>query len=51
MSFANALLRIAEDYDAATIVGNKGRELALTDFSADVQTTIALNHIKKFLVE
>ena len=51
VSFANALLRIAEDYDAATIVGNKGRELALTDFSADVQTTIALNHIKQFLVE
>ena len=51
ISFANALLRIAKDYDAAKIVGKKGRELALTDFSADIQTTIALNHIKKFLVE
>ena len=51
VSFANALLRIAEDYDTAIIVGKKGRELALTDFSADVQTTIALNHIKTLLVE
>lgn len=50
-SFANALLRIARNYDAAKKVGENGYNLVHTVFSSKVQTSIALNHIKERIVK
>lgn len=46
-SFANALIKVYENYDKACSVGMNGKKLVMTDFSSVVQTKIALDFINK----
>lgn len=45
-SFADALRRVTADYDRASEIGRRGRQLAMRSFSSEDQTKIALDFIR-----